>query len=84
MSDNTGASVQYQYNCKNQCVREERKLSDTQVQMAIYEYHRAGRLIKEAVSTRENDGRPEFAATCYEYDGELHPHTPAGRRGGAT
>ncbi len=68
VSDNTGASVQYQYNCKNQCVREERKLSDTQVQTVIYEYDRAGRLIRQAVSTRENSGRPEFAATRYEYD----------------
>ena len=52
VSDNTGASVQYQYNCRNQCIREERKLSDTQVQTVIYEYNKAGRLIKEAVSTR--------------------------------
>ena len=50
VSDNTGASVQYQYNCKNQCIREERKLSDTQIQTVIYEYDKAGRLIKEAVS----------------------------------
>lgn len=55
VSDNTGASVQCQYNCKNQCVREERKLSDTQIQVVIYEYNKAGRLIKETVSTREKD-----------------------------
>jgi len=68
VSDNTGASVQYRYNCKNQCIREERKLSDTQIQTAVYEYDKAGRLIKEAVSTKEKDGRLEFSATRYAYD----------------
>ena len=68
VSDNTGASVQYQYNCKNQCTHEERKLSDTQTQTIVYEYDKAGRLIKEAVSTRENDGRIEYAITRYVYD----------------
>ncbi len=68
VSDNTGASVQYQYNCKNQCIREERKLSDTQIQTVIYEYDKAGRLIKEAVSIKENDRRIEYASTRYEYD----------------
>ena len=68
VSDNTGASVQYQYNCKNQCTHEERKLSDTQTQTIVYEYDKAGRLIKEAVSTRENDGRIEYAVTRYGYD----------------
>ena len=32
VSDSTGASVQYRYNCRNQCIREERKLSDTRTQ----------------------------------------------------
>ncbi|MDE5825365.1 MAG: hypothetical protein K2H91_11885, partial [Lachnospiraceae bacterium] len=68
VSDNTGASVQYQYNCKNQCTREERKLSGTQIQTVIYEYDKTGRLVKEAVSTREKDGRLEYASTRYEYD----------------
>ena len=67
VSDNTGASVQYQYNCKNQCTHEERKLSDTQTQTIVYEYDKAGRLIKEAVSTRENDGRIEYAVTHYKW-----------------
>lgn len=62
VSNNTGASVQYQ------CIREERKLSDMQVQTAIYEYDKTRRLIKEVVSTKEKDGRFEFAATRYEYD----------------
>ncbi|MDE6053498.1 MAG: hypothetical protein K2G55_07020 [Lachnospiraceae bacterium] len=62
VSDNTGASVQYQ------CIREERKLSDMQVQTAIYEYDKTGRLINEAALTREKDGRLEFAVTRYEYD----------------
>ena len=68
VSDNTGASIQYQYNCKNQCTREERKLSDTQTQTIVYDYDKAGRLIKEAVSTKENDGRIEYAVTRYAYD----------------
>ena len=68
VSDSTGASVQYRYNCRNQCIREERKLSDTRTQTIIYEYDRAGRLVKEASSVKESDGRPEYAATHYEYD----------------
>ena len=39
-----------------------------QIQTVIYEFDKAGRLIKQAVSTRKKDGRLEFAATRYEYD----------------
>ena len=39
-----------------------------QTQTIVYEYDKAGRLIKEVVSTRENDGRIEYAVTRYVYD----------------
>lgn len=68
VSDNTGAMAKYQYNCRNQCIREERKLTKEQTQVVLYQYDAAGRMTCSLSSVGEPGETERFAAVRYQYD----------------
>ena len=68
VSDNIGAMAKYQYNCRNQCTREERKLTKERTQVILYQYDAAGRMTCSLSSVGEPDKTEGFATVRYEYD----------------
>lgn len=81
VKDNTGASIEYGYNCLSQRTYEKRKINETAYQMLRYHYDAAGRLI-EIEQRADRAGSGDFTArTCYELDktgNVIKITTPAG------
>ncbi|SDL50114.1 RHS repeat-associated core domain-containing protein [Dendrosporobacter quercicolus] len=68
VSDNTGAVIEYGYNCLNQRTFEKRKINDSACQSLRYRYDAAGRLT-EIEQRADRAGSGDFTArTCYELD----------------
>jgi YD repeat-containing protein len=66
--DNTGAVIEYGYNCLNQRIYEKRKINDNTYQILRYRYDAAGRLV-ETEQRADREGSGDFTArTTYELD----------------
>ncbi|MFR4350182.1 MAG: RHS repeat-associated core domain-containing protein [Roseburia sp.] len=68
VSDSTGAVVEYQYNSRNQCVRERRKVNETLFQIYRYVYDAAGRMVTAVSATETPEGVKDRSKTRYAYD----------------
>ncbi|MCM1161126.1 MAG: DUF6531 domain-containing protein, partial [Roseburia sp.] len=69
VSDSTGAHMEYEYNKRNQKIREKRKISKDVWQETYYEYSPAGNLICTARKLGEQNGQNQYAITRFTYDG---------------
>jgi YD repeat-containing protein len=81
VTDNTGAVIEYGYNCLNQKIYEKRKINDTASQILRYYYDAAGRLV-EIEQRADREGSGDFTAqTKYQLDktgNAIQITTPAG------
>ncbi|AJQ29481.1 RHS repeat-associated core domain-containing protein [Pelosinus fermentans] len=81
IKDNTGAVIEYGYNCLNQRTYEKRKINDNAYQMLRYHYDAAGRLV-EIEQRADREGSGDFTArTKYQLDNTgnvIKITTPAG------
>lgn len=81
VTDNTGAVIEYGYNCLNQRIYEKRKINDVASQILRYHYDAAGRLV-EIEQRADREGSGDFTArTKYQLDktgNVIKITTPAG------